>query len=344
MRWLTAAALALVASAGTADSDYWTLVERYRGGAHAEAVSQLGRLPAKTITDEVQQVLKLAKEAAGCRTCRARERLQALPLRAAAMLHTDMAWPGRAAATNVVQLHVARSLVDAARLLPGEADAFARRWRLAVTLEAFARTDGALAFGLARDGLEEFPGDPDLLLALGTLLESLATPSPGGPAALEGADVDRGRLSDAARILEAAAAAADDPSESLVRLGRIEAILGQHEAAATLARAAESASDPGVACLAHLYLGSLHESRQDLDEAAREYREALSSVPASQAAAVALSHALRASGDERGARRALEAALRAPARSPDADPWWSYPWGHSAEAERMLAELREAAR
>jgi len=342
MLWLAGPALALLAGATTADSGYWAIVERYRAGEHADAVSDLGRLPPPTVARVVRQVLELAEKASGCDSCPARTRLAELPLLAAAMLHTDRAWSRRGA--NTAQLRVAESLLQAARLFPGEADAFARRWRLAVTLEAFARTDGTLALSLGREGLEEFPGDPDLLLALGTLLESLAAPSPGGPAALEGADLHRGRLGDAARLFDAAAAAAPDPSEALVRLGRVEALLGHHRAATTLDRAATSAKRSDVGYLAHLYLGALHESAGRFDDAAREYRRAVSIVPSSQASRVALSHALRARGDVRAAREALRAALSAPARSPDADPYWSYPWGHSGEAERMLAGLREAAR
>ena len=342
MGWLVAFAFA--GSLANADSGYWPIVERYRGGAHAEAVSDLSRLPAAAVAHEVLRIAGLKEEAERCTSCGARTRLQELPLLAAAMLHTDRAWPGGNAVAQVAQIRVADLLLQAARLVPGPNEDFARRWHLAVMLKAFARTDGTLALSLGREGLEDFPDDDGLLLAMGTLVESLASLGPGGPAALEGRSLHRDRLVEAAKLLAAAADNAPDPAEALVRLGRVQALLGQREATATLTSALEGTKDPRLVSLARLFLGGVFENRGRFADAAREYGRAVSAVPAGQAARFALSHALRRQGEMSGAQQALDAALSWPPRLSDADPYWVYPWGHSGEAESMLARLREAAR
>jgi tetratricopeptide (TPR) repeat protein len=211
-----------------------------------------------------------------------------------------------------------------------------------VMLEAYARTDGALALGLGREGLRDFPDDGPLLLAMGTLEESLA--SPGGPGLLDGRDTDRGLLEAAAKNLEAAARAGDDPAEALVRLGRVQVLLGRGEAEKTLADALGRTSDPRLVCLACLFHGGLEENAGRLESATREYRRAIEAVPAAEVPRVALSHVLRRQGKIRAAHDALRAALRWPPRSDDADPWWVYPWGHAREADSLLAQLREDAR
>lgn len=341
--WWLLAAVALGAPRANADS-YWDVVERYRRGEHTEAVADLTDLPPAAVAQEVLEVVRLKEEADRCRSCAAPDRLARLPLLAAAMLHTDRAWPGPTAVANAAHLRIADLLLQAARRRPDPDEDFARRWRLAVMLKAFARTDGTLALGLGREGLDDFPDDEDLLLAMGTLVESVASPGPGGTETLEGRGVHRDRLVEAARLLAAAAASAADPTEALVRLGRVQALLGRREATATLTSALESTSDPRLVYLARLFLGAVCEEGRRFVDAAREYQLAVAAVPAGQAARFALSHARRRQGEMGAAQQALDGALAWPRRPPDADPYWSYPWGHSGEAESMLAGLREAVR
>jgi tetratricopeptide (TPR) repeat protein len=342
---LLASVLPVVADADRdTGSPYWDTVEQYRRGEHEPALARLAEVSRSVLSEELLQVFNLRRDAARCRDCQARRRLQGLPLRAAVLLHTDRAWAGRAAAANVVHLRMAALLLDAARLQSPETETFARRWWLVVTLKAFARTDGSLALRLGRDGLGLFPGDPDLLLAVGTLQEAVATPTPGGPAALAGAQLDTSRLQEAEAHLQAAAGAHPEPAEALLRLGRVESLLGRPGADATLGRVLEATTDARLLYLARLFLGSLEEKAGRTAAAARHYSAAMALVPAGQAARIALSHAQQREGDPASARRTLDAALSWPPRARAADPFWQYPWGHCRRVDDLLAELRSNAR
>jgi tetratricopeptide (TPR) repeat protein len=331
---------AAAAAARSGDAGYWDLVELYREGRHEEALAGLAGLRPQDRFRAVKAVADLAARARRCEHCPPREKLEARPLLAAVMLHTDRAW--REPLADVVALREAMSLLDAARLDARNED-FARRWYLAMTLKAHASTDGALTVQTGRDGLLLFPEDPQLLLAVGVLEEALATPSSGGPLGLQGAALDTARLREAEKDLGGAAANNLTTVAAEIHLGRVQALLGEREASATLTRALGAATDPRLVYLARLYLGSLEEAEGHLRRAAEHYRRATEVVPEGQAARIALSYVLRRDGDLRGADRALGAALRWPPRAADADPYWRYPWGSSGEADRLLGELRGAA-
>jgi tetratricopeptide (TPR) repeat protein len=235
---------------------------------------------------------------------------------------------------------------------------FARRFFLAMAHRCqwdFC-LDAALQW--ARDGLARFPQDPDLLLALGSALEEKATLAalpPATPTLLSGfrrtrgvADPtgDRTRwFGEAERILSAAVAADPQMVEARIRLGRVQWRLAKDPLALrTLEEAVRVGGPPPFPHLAHLFLGQALERAGRAPEAAREFDEALQLEPASQCAAVALSHALLASGDSSGARRVLEETLAYAGRRGERDPYWDYPASTAASVDETLLALRHETR
>jgi tetratricopeptide (TPR) repeat protein len=280
----------------------------------------------------------------------------------------------------VVMLHVDRDLADRPRSneseqprpCPGrhmrraahyarlaseqpETRGFSRRFFLGVAQSAqwdFCDED-ALEF--ARAGLDLFPRDGPLLLTLGATLEERATlgvlPRPRSAPLFHRSD-SRGRkaetresrLKEAERVLAEAVAASPLLVEAHLRLGRVQWRLGKAEAArAALEQARRPTGPAPIRYLAHLYLGQVHLASGRQDDATREFREALEIAPQSQAAAVALSHALWSRGDAAGARAALAPALALAGERERRDAHWDYPAGNASGAEAMLDELRREA-
>ena len=102
-------------------------------------------------------------------------------------------------------------------------------------------------------------------------------------------------------------------------------------------------SDPPLLYLAYLFLGRVHEDAGRLDQAVEQYRVALDIDPSAQAAAVALSNALRVAGDSEESRRVLRAALAQAGRRPRRDAFWDYPTGDADRCEKLFADLRREA-
>lgn len=155
----------------------------------------------------------------------------------------------------------------------------------------------------------------------------------------------RHRDSDAERSREAAGKAlldalALDPGlhEARLRLGKL--LLDQQrtiEAEGLLAAVDERSADDRQRYLARLFLGRVAERRGRLDEAAGFYRRALEAWPDSQAARLALGHAVERSSGPAPARPLVAASLAASQRLDRvADPWWLYPFGPPGLAKAAL--------
>lgn len=181
------------------------------------------------------------------------------------------------------------------------------------------------------------PLDAEVQLVFGCVAESLA----------EERSV-RQRASEADRLHEEAGhamldALALDPGlhEARLRLGRLLLVKGALiEAEAPLEAVERSSADPRQRYLSRLFLGRVAERRRRADEAARLYARAIELWPDSQAARLALAHALETQYGPAAAPPVVGASLSA-SRRPDraADPWWLYLFGPPGLAEAALARV-----
>jgi len=330
-------ALASPAAAGEANAEYRELIGRYARGDRVLAVAGLARLS----DGELARVV-----AAGEAAALAAQRRQVEPafsLRAAVMLHADVdqaerpAPMGREQARRGPGRHAAVA-ARYARLLAWrpETKDFARRFFVA--LAHGSQWDACFpdAQRWAGEGLKLFPRDAELLLAAGSALEESAT-------LLLGVSVsDRQGLFERAGAMFTDGLAAD-PELNLarVRLGRVLWQLGEFDRArGPLEQAVEVRSgDPAVLYLAHLFLGRVHEDSGRLELALRHYRLSLALEPQAQTAAIALSHALRQTGEAGESREVLRRALAAAGRR-GRDPYWDYLASNAAGVHDELAALR----
>src|SRR5258708_4994363 len=94
---------------------------------------------------------------------------------------------------------------------------------------------------------------------------------------------------------------------------------------------------------AWLFMGAIREAGARPRDAVTAYQAAIGLLPDSQAAYVALSHALHRLGERAASVEPLRETLGRAGRRQDWDPWWVYPWGQSHEvAGRLEALHREA--
>ena len=129
--------------------------------------------------------------------------------------------------------------------------------------------------------------------------------------------------------------------EASLRLGRVLTQLQrQEEALPQLRQVIASATDPAITYYAHLFMGDATAALGQLDEARRQYENAIAIFQDSQAARLALGFVLRSLGDRAAARAAIDPALEPVPRGPTDDPWWEYYDGDAGQVERLLAELR----
>ncbi len=331
---------------------YLSMVERYAAGDRAEALAALEGWTPNELQFEVEKLRDRGVAARG------------LLLRAAVMLHTDRAGiergmvpldEGETRCRSNSHIELAAEIVP---LLTSweEGRAFARRWYLATAFGAHGRFCFTDARRWAQAGLKWFPKDAELLLAAGTTDEALGSLPGWSHARLEALPSQRrlreSVLSDrrsylerARRAFQQALAADGSLGEAWLRLGRVEWGLGHADAALrALREGLGRAREPSVLYTGHLFLGQVHEDAGRLGNAEREYRAALAVDPQGQAAAVALSWVLQVAGDAAASREVLDEAVASAGRRRNADAWWDYLFGRSADAEPVLEKLRSETR
>jgi len=285
-------------------------------------------------------------DAERCPTCP--NPLAKLPLRAAAMLHTDRDEAERPQPIGREQIprcpgpH-ARIAGRYAALLARDPETrdFARRLFLARAQHCQLEACFEDALRGARGGLALFPRDAELLLTAGSVLEErafLATPGLGNDVA----SVQQDWLQQARRALADAVSRDPDLALARVRLGRVLWRLRQPDAArAALEAALPHAREAKDAYLAHLFLGRIHEDAKRLDQALAEYRQAVDVHPEAQSAAVALSYALQLAGEPEESRQALARGLGD--RLSERDAYWDYLVSNARGARELLDTLRREA-
>jgi len=392
-----ALSLALAGGAGTAPTeervsgeapaqakaDYRDLVVRYARGERALAVAGVARFPHVVLMQLARAIEEAALRAqrgeAGSAAALALKRGEValqrteagdplIPLRAAVMLHLDLDEVERPRDTEEMRR------TEQPRLCPGKQALIASRYagllawqeetksyarRFFVALAHKCQWDCCLpdAEHWAREGIKLFPRDPELLLAVGSVLEESATLWPGGStienpamppsfrevARAEAAARERvARYRQARALYEDAIAADDGLTPARVRLGRVLWRLGNREAAqAALEKAVERKAGPEILYLAHLFLGQVHEDSGRLEQAVEQYRLSLALDPTAQAAAVALSHALRSTGEVEEARGVLRRALAQAGRRALRDGYWDYLAHEAADFRDLFAALHQ---
>jgi tetratricopeptide (TPR) repeat protein len=350
-------ALAAPPKAGGPRADYLELLRAYARGERAEAIAELGTWSLRELDRQLGQMARLVQAA---ELCRCPTPIEGVSLRAAVMLHADRDRAERPASTEAEQprpcpgpqARLATRYAALLARLPEHRD-FARRFFLATALRAQWDycLEEAVRFG--QDGIQLFPRDGELLLAVGSVYEEGATL--GNTASLtrisglpEGKH-DNDRVSakqrrkwmlEARRFLTDAVAADPENVLARLRLGRVLYKLGEADLAKqALAGAAEGSRQEALSFLSHLFLGKIQEDARLFDDAVAEYRVALGIDPTSQSAAVALAHALELTGEREAAVGVLGDALRAAGRRDGRDAFWDYLVGDAMRLESLLDEL-----
>lgn len=359
VRMLLLAHLALAARAAAADpqSAYALVVERFADGDRDRAVREVVAFPAPSLAKDARSLVAS---------------LGALPepnlrnvlVKAGAMLHTHAARglrAGRDMPASESHMELASLYVLLADRFPADQDlrSFSRRWYLAAALERqqYLETESARAYLDA--GLQRFPEDADLLLAKGSLEETLGTwrqlngltagttrLTRTVPAPLRTRVEARVHMQQAEELYRRALAAAPRLEEAHLRRGRTLGLLGQTKNAETeLDWVLTEGEVAHLRYLAFLFRGRLHEDAGEPEAAAADYRAAATLAPEGQTAHVALGHVLDRLGDLAGSRESLDRAVsRASRLLVPVDAWWIYPYGQLRRLESLLAELTIEAR
>jgi tetratricopeptide (TPR) repeat protein len=309
--------------------DYDRLVDAYATGHLDEAVSQLSRWPWEQVKGAVGSFVKAIEAQTALVTAPVSSRR----LRAAAMLHTDLA----AALLNddftraESHINLARRLVD---LLAGRrrrdprAREFVQRWYEFAPSIYLAHPIPDKALLLVREGFTHAPDNATLHLYSGIVFEMI------GPQ--EAALVARSRLltlrpgrmeaplEAAARAYGLALKADSHMAVARIHLGRVHFLQRDSRARADLERALADATDVGTRYLAYVFLGDLAESDKRPADALREYEAAMTVGPRYQTAYVAAARMADALGEF---ERAREIALALVGIEKREDPWWNYRLG-----------------
>jgi tetratricopeptide (TPR) repeat protein len=343
---------------GVLSSAYEAVVQRYQSGDREGAVSDLAGWPERRLRDEMT--------ALGAFRAKARRRLdfaavilwQEVPVATALMLHTDCAQRARRDGVSP-RLHESVA-ADIARMLwddPAHGP-FVLRWYKTMAGLAVSENRWGDALDWAERGIRDFPDSAEMLVVVGSILETSAAldanrvfeealfdpnTRASRAARLHAREV-RGQLERAGRALRSAVAADPSLAEARLRLGRVAWRLGQAaEARSALEEVLTRDRASDQAFLAHLFLGRVHEDAARLDDAARAYEAALALHPRSQSARIALSHVRLRRGAAASARAEVETAVGAAPRRARPDPFWLYPWGPSVAVEERLEALRREA-
>jgi len=344
---------------------YWGVVAQYTSVDRRVALAGIGDWSERELETITRIIEDRAKAARKCADCEARHRFDALPLRAALLLHAEYDRTTRlikiqvngGAAECAVNPHSAamEKLLGPVALQPGGVD-FAIRFVTALSLNLRSMLCFVSARQWAELGLKINAGNAVLQLARGLAGESIGSIGFAEPVWRTVYDA-RGRpisgyeavdLKEQLNIaLESfGKALALDPkfSEARLRLGRVQWRMGQSASARDSLKRAVGETEGPLLYLAHLFYGQCLEDEGEVTGAIFEYTAAMALRPDSQVGAVALAHAHTLRGESDRAREVLEGVLPFSGRRKTLDPFWSYLVGSQEVAEELLDQLREPAR
>jgi tetratricopeptide (TPR) repeat protein len=363
MRLLTSVALIVVLAPwvqaadcpkGIPSVEYSTLVDRYRSGDHAGAISALGSWQDVRLECDWKALQDAAKKAAKCVRCPEKVAFESFSVRAALLLHADREVRENLRAPVSEQAppscrvgahaRAVERLADVLQAVDRGAPDFLREFYLGLARHAHWSHCLGIAQYWAHAGLARVPRDGPLLLTLGIAAENDAFHLRAPTSRSQGmSGKQRDLWEDAQRTFEEALLADPELHEARLRLGRVLMRLGKIENARACfeAVAAKDAED-AVTFLARMFLGRVEQDAGRLAEAEKEYVAALELKPASQPATVAVSHVRQLQGDTEGARAVLQRFLAYAHRRTEIDPFINYLMAHTASGERLLEELRRA--
>jgi tetratricopeptide (TPR) repeat protein len=340
---------------------YWDIVTRYARGNRSEAIAGIAGWDEKDLGRILKSIQDLEKAARRCDPCEDRARFNALPLRAAILLHAERDRLDRlskvqengGAAECVVSPNgrMSAELLGPAVLQPDGAR-FAARFAAAFALHLRSALCFLTGRNWAEAGLKLVPRDAALRFADGLASETIGVTGFVEPNLRQVLDV-RGRrvsgyedvnrkkeLNRAVEDFEQALALDEQFFEARLRLGRVLWRLGRgREAREALERAVMETSG-AMRYLAHLFLGQCLEDDGDLPGAIDHYSAAVALRPDTQIGAVALAHAQSLRGRSERAREIVEGALSQSGRRRTVDPYWNYLMGVPETAEALIEDLR----
>lgn len=212
--------------------------------------------------------------------------------------------------------------------------AFARRSAVSAS-----RPDAPFAVDHVAHVASRFPSDPAVRFAQG-FFDEFQVPVEGRMRTI---DIDTAQRA-AARAIEHYRAAAADPAlthESTLAIGYIQLRMKKLDAVLPELATAAGSSDPFVRYLAHLFRGRTIEQLGGTTEAVAAYREALSVIPHTQSAAIALAAMLHRADQPEAAIDIMRASFAA---RPAEDPWREYGFGQFRHWTRYRDRMREAVR
>jgi tetratricopeptide (TPR) repeat protein len=344
----------------------WSLAELtqlYVSVDREEAVAHVAVLTQSEVEAETQGLLETLEAVALAEDATQDEVEQAeRTLRAAAALLSDAA--GRALYRGDMR-RPRWELDNAARLVRGmrpsaRGGGFARRFYLLAGLMLHGIADLAAAHEMLSEGQQLAGDDPELLLALGAVSETIAAlrtyDLPDGarrpPDVLdrpgfviegrtgEGGPLPQATLADAQALYSKALQRDSGLLEARLRLGRVLLLRGKpQEALPELQRVGRESSRPSQCYLARLFEGRAREQLGDLQGAAAAFTEAGTLAPGAQSALVALGRALDRLGEGARSQAAFDEAMLRETEA-QLDPWWDYMRGQPDRIKDVLEELR----
>lgn len=341
------------------ERDYWSLVAQYAKGERAQAIEKIGKWTEKDLGPILKSIEDLARTARRCEGCEERTRFDALPLRAAILLHAERDRVDRMArirenggtADCAVSANgrMSAELLEPAVLQP-EGALFVARFATAFSLHLRSTLCFLTGRNWAEAGLKLAPQAATLHLADGLASETIGVTGLVEPTLravrdfrglVSGYEVNRNKeLSRAAEEFRKALALNPDLVEARLRLGRLLWRLGRGREARESLQTSVKGSNGALRYLAHLFLGQCLEDDGDLPAAIDQYAAAVSLRPDSQVGAVALAHAYSLRGGAEKGREILDRSLSLSGTRRTVDPYWNYLMGAPDLAETLIEDLR----
>jgi tetratricopeptide (TPR) repeat protein len=339
---------------GIPSVEYATLVDRYRSGDREAAMAALATWQEARLECDLKALQDAAKKAGKCARCPEKVALERFSVRAALIFHVEreirdnlrppVSEQAPPSCRVGVHARAVERLSNVLQAVDQGAPEYLRQLYLGLAQHAHWSHCLGIAQYWARAGLARVPRDGPLLLTLGIAAENDAFHLRAPTAKNQGmSGKQRDLWEEAQRTFEEALAAAPQLHEARLRLGRVQMRLGKTEAARASFEAvlAKDAEDP-VTFLARMFLGRIEQEAGRLGEAEKQYLAALELKPASQPAAVAVSHVRQLQGDPDRAREVLQRFLAYAHRRTETDPFIDYFMAHTATGQRLLEELRRA--